>query len=386
MDIGHLLEQVILEGMLPAIRQDYATRPSRSIEFPQQVPSPQIPPAEESEQPGKTVDVAKSFTKTCMALHDIGLEQQDISAVLKTLASPYPPLFQRTLALSDGLRELRNETCHDNPDPQTRNQWLAIGGELEDVRSLSPSPEQDSPIDNQPQSPVAEAEVLPFGLTNQRILKDPSAGSDDSDLIMLDGQPKSITFPRREKHLLPVADQEFQMEKRPKLSTPEPFTGVGEQLPQTLHLGKRDSVEAFNPLPPPSAITTAELHRLREQLLRLGDRLQDSVDQIEESTIDGKIEEIEKLRMAIERFEGVLEAQREIEQRQEVSKNPLPRLHSASLPVSDHPKASSNYSCSPSLEPDGVTDTQIPLAGQGRSTPMEDIRLCKPSESPPQRA
>ncbi|KAK7734792.1 hypothetical protein SLS63_004212 [Diaporthe eres] len=387
MDIGHLLEQVILEGMLPAIRQDHATRPPRSFEFPQQVPSPQIPPAEESEQPGKTADVAKSFTKTCMALHDIGLEQQDISAVLKTLASsPYPSLFQRTLALSDGLRELRDDTCHDNPDPRTRNQWLAIGGEPEDVRSLSPSPEQDSPIDNQPQSPVAKAEVLQFGLTDQRILEDPSVGSDDSDLIMLDGQPKSIAFPRREKHLLPVADQEFQMKKRTKLSTPEPFTGVGEQLPQSLHLAKRDSVEAFNPLPPPSAITTGELHKLREQLRRLGDRLQDSVDQIEESTIGGKIEEIEKLRMNIERFEGVLEAQREIEQRQEVSKNPLPGLHSASRHVSDHPKASSNYSHSPSLEPDGVTDTQIPLAGQGRSTPMEVIQFRKPSESPTNRA
>lgn len=321
-----------------------------------------------------------------MELHDMGLEQQDISAVLKNLASPQPSLFQRTLALSDGLKELRNEECYDNPDPQTQNQWLAIGGEPEDVRSLSPSLEQDSPTDNQPQASGAEAEVLPFGLPDQHVLEDPSGGSEDDNLIMLDGQPKSITFRRREKHLLPAVEQEVQMAKRPKLSTPETFTGVDELVPQSSHLGKRDSVEAFNPLPPPSAITTGELHKLREQLRRLGNRLQDSIGQIEESTIGGKIEEIEKLRIKIEHFEGVLEAQRGTEERREPRKSPLLRPHPASLHVSNYPKASSNYFHSPSLEPDGITDTQMALRGQGRSKSREDIQLCKPSESPPNQA
>ncbi|KAG6362713.1 hypothetical protein INS49_007806 [Diaporthe citri] len=323
MDIGYLLERVILEGMLPVIKQNHTTSSPVSIEIPHsksQVSWPQMSPSEVSEQSGKTVSVARSFPKTCVALHDMGLEQQDISAVLKSLASPQPSLFQRTLALSAGLKELRDQTCHDNPDSQTQNQWLAIGGELEDVRSPSPSLEQDSPTDTQPQVHGAQAEVFPFGLTDQRILEDFSGDSEDSDLVMLDGQPKSITFRRREKHLLSAVDQEVQMAKRPKLSTPEIFTEVGEQLPQSLHRGKRDSVEAFNPLPPPSAITIGELHKLREQLRRLGNRLQDSVDRGEESTVGGEIEEIEKLRITIERFGGVLEAQRETEERQEMRK------------------------------------------------------------------
>lgn len=429
MDIGHLLEQVMLEGMLPFIKQDRTTRTPIPTEFPHskaQVSPPQMPHAEESEQSGKTVAVARSFTKTCMALHDMGLGQQDMSAVLKNLASPQPSLFQRTLALSDGLKELRDEMCHDQPDPQTQNQWLAIGGEPEDVRSLSPSLEQDSPTDNQSQASGARAEVLPFEPTNQGILQDPLGDSEKSDLIMLDGQPKNITFCRREKHLLPIVDQEVQRAKRPKLSTPEPSTGVDEQLlenasygsahqgssklriqpfertttkepaqehcqvlpttgirAQSLHLGKRDSAEAFNPLPPPSAITTRELRKLRKQLRRLGNRLQDSVDQVQENTIGGEIEEIEKLRNDIERFEGVLEAQREIEERQDVSKNLRPQSHPPSLDVSDQHKPSSNCFHPPSAEPEGVTDTQMVFTGQGKNTPMEGAQCCKPSDNPP---
>lgn len=493
MDIGHLLQQAIHEGILSVTKQDHTASPPVSIEFPHSktgVTPPQMPPAEEPEQPGTTVGVARSFPKTCMALHDMGLEQQDISAVLKSLASPKPSLFQRTLALSDGLRELRDGMCHTNPRPQPQNQWLAIGGEPEDVRSPSSSLERDSPINNQPQAPVAEVEVLPFGLTDQRILEDPSGGSEDSDLVMLDGQPASTTFRRREKHLLPAVDQEVQMAKRAKISTPGPFTGENQQLPQnsshvsthqnssnlrigpfertkepaqkhldevradlkqpqddlehknehadfkdmpekivhqkseidrferqlladaweseqsrttgaskdkallpstdfraeSLQLSKRDAVEAFKPLPPPSAATMGELHKLREQLRRLGNRLQDSVDQVEESTIGGEIEEIEKLRINIERFEDVLEAQREIEKMQEVSKRPRPRPRSASFGVSNFPKASSNDFNSPSLEPDRVTDTKMTLTGKGKTTPMEGIQRGKPSESPSNHA
>lgn len=213
-DIGHLLEQIILKGMLPGINL-----------------SSQISPVQDSGQSGEGFHVDRSPSNTCMKLHDTLLEQQEKSSAAKVLASPQPSLFQRTLALSDGLKELRDDMCHVQSDPPAKIQWLAIGGEPGDLRSLSPSPEHDAPGGSPPQAHCVEPEVLQHGLTNRHVLDVPSEG-EHSDLIMLDGQPKSIEFSRCKKHSLPTVEQDVQTAKRPKILDVEPSTGITEQPPQ----------------------------------------------------------------------------------------------------------------------------------------------------------
>lgn len=229
-DIGHLLEQIILKGMLPGINQDHTTRTTTSIELPiseSQVSTSQISPVPESGHSGERFHMDRSPSNT----YDTRFEQQEKSSAAKVLASPQPSLFQRTLALSDGLKELRDDMRHVQSDPPAKIQWLAIGGEPGDLRSLSPSPEHDAPSGSPPQAHCVEPEVLQLGLTNRHVLDVPSE-SEHSDLIMLDGQPKDIGFSRCKKHSLPTVEQDVQTAKRPKILDVEPSTGMTEQPPQ----------------------------------------------------------------------------------------------------------------------------------------------------------
>lgn len=279
--------------------------------------------------------------------------------VSETLAPPKPSLFQRTLALSDGLKELRDESRHDQSNPQAHIQWLAIGGEPQDVRSPSPKLEQDRIMDNRSQAYGVEEEVLPFELTNQHTIDDLPDGSQDSDLVMLDEQPKNVTFRCRKKRPPPAAGQVAKTTKKPKFSTVEPSTVLETQLPlsdphgqalqglpnlplgslartegldkerlgepaagssqsqadteqkkphttsssqaQSIPLGEQHPVATFSPLPPPSEVIAGKTHGLGEQLRQLGCRFEDNVDQVDGSTAGGNIENSEQLQ-AIEAF------------------------------------------------------------------------------------
>lgn len=382
----------------------------------------------------------------------------------KRLTPPQALLFQRTIALSDGLKKLNGGTCQDIPHSQDRRQGLAMGGEPEEVRSLSPPLQQDTLAISRRLAP--RADLVPVSTANQEsfeVASEHDVGS--CDLSMLDVQPKTFTASRREKHSLSPPNRGDSMVKRLRLGASEGSVGqvellsrdvshglTGQILPtsgliptgeispkhldkltvnmeqhqndlgcqesevdrsehksqaqmakegkkihmtnepkrqilsstipwaQSPFFGEQDSVD-FEALPPPSAITARQLHVLRMQLRELENHLQDNVDQLNESTIGSKIQRIENLRIDIERFEGVLQAQHEFEEREEVSNNLRPGAQLSSFDVSRPPKTSLNYSNSLFREPEGPANTQKILTGRNESTPTEGMEPCKPSKS-----
>ena len=357
-------------------------------------------------------------------------------------------------------------------------------------------------MDNRSQAYAVEEEVLPFELTNQHTVEDLPDGSENSDLIMLDEQPKNVTF-RCRKRPPPAAGQVAKTTKKPKFSTAEPSTVLETQLPlsdphgqapqglpnlplrsftrsegldmehlgeraagssqsqadtehkkplttsssqhqvlpstvpqaQSIPLGEQHPVAAFSPLPIPSEMIAGKTHNLREQLRQLGCRFEDNVDQVDGSTpggnienseqlqaneafkrspapgemtashqlreqlrqlgcrfeddidkvdvstIGGGVEKIEQLQTRIERLEGMLETQRQIEDRQKADENLRPGAHLPSFGVPNQTKVSLGDSDSPFTKQECATDTQKVLTGRSESAPIAGENLCKSSSS-----
>ncbi|KAL1871961.1 hypothetical protein Daus18300_004598 [Diaporthe australafricana] len=413
--ISHLLEQAIDINMFPTIEQGpskNASKKSSSVEIPfakNQLPAQIL--AKEPEQPTKSFDMARMTLGTSSeVVNGTRHEEQQESASLKRLTPPQAPLFQRTLALGDELASLNRGICRSITDSQTQNQWLAIGGEVGEERSLSPPLKENTPGISRRQ---AHPMVLEFA--NQEIIEVPSGDSENSALVMLDGQPKDISFRLRKKRALSSDIRENLTVKRPRLSAP--IQGDGRQSQSPLHglthqtstkpdigvttrareitrkhldklradlkqlqvdleykklhadvkdlvtrimrqkaaidrfegklraqacdhgdqsspidtfkqeivpptgtpihvLGNQGTIDGFGPLPPTSAFTAGELHKRQMQLEDLKDHLQDQFEQTDDSTLRGKQDEISKLRIDVERFQGVVEAQHEIEARE----------------------------------------------------------------------
>lgn len=419
---------------------------------------------------------------------DTEFEGREISARPEKSKPPYAWLFQRTIALSDGLKKLNGSNSRESPNFQHKNQGLAMGGEPKEVRSPSPT-EQKSPVISRRLAHRGRTRIPLIGFANQENGEVASDDGGSSDLIMLDGQLTSFSAPEREKHSLSPASQEYSTAKRfrfsgtqgsaghvgqlsqdvshssahqilsaPGLEPPmqarvitqthlgearadskQPQDGLEhrsgnthfkdmpekimrqegdidlfepnlhaflargtEEAPKTnefkhqvflspllraqsLPLGNQDPVKIFNTIPPPSAITARELRKLRQQIHRHENHLQDNIDRVDEKAVGGKIEEIERLRIDIARFEGVLEAQREIEERQEVSENPHTKSALSSPDVPHYPKAYSKYPNPFFAVPEGATYGQEFLAGQSESTPTDGIPHCKPFGNPSHR-
>jgi hypothetical protein len=162
-------------------------------------------------------------------------EQQKKAPSPKSSARPQPTLFQRTLALSDGLQELRHQCPHGQRSPEANIRWLGIGGEPQ-VASPPPSRlEQDRTADDRSQA--HEVEVLPLRNANQRAHDDPADDGEDSDLIMLDEQPKNIKF-RNKKRPLPPALKGAKMAKKQKLKATEHSTMLKKQPPRSGPCGR----------------------------------------------------------------------------------------------------------------------------------------------------
>lgn len=264
----------------------------------------------------------------------------------------------------------------------------------------------------------------------------PSDGSRNSDLIMLEQKPENVTFRCRGKRPLTAAGQEEKITKKPKLSTAEPSKELPQndsngQAPEGLpnlplgpstrdegfdkeHLGKpaagstrsqdgtehkkpyttltafqaqslplreERSVEALNPPLPPSQVIATHIHQLREQLRQLGCRFADNIDQIDEGTIGGTIEQIEKLRTDMERVEAMSETQRRFENSQNIDENLCPGARLPSLGIHDQTNDFSDGSDSGSITAERATDTQRILTDQNENTPVQREIPCKPSES-----
>lgn len=425
-----------------------------------------------------SLDILSDFKLSPTSSPSRGFDQVNSSQALDTIRSPpgnepstlrptspnslTPPqalLFQRTVALSDGLKKLNGSASRDSAQSQSRRQGLAIGGEPEEVRSLSPHPEQHAPAISRRLAHRMETGIQPIEPVNQENDEVASNHSGSSDLIMLDGQARSLIASQREKHSLSPLDQEDFTPKRYKFSVTESPVRCIRQVPQdlshgsahqmllipeveptlpatestrkhldilradlkqseddsehrkhqidvdgmipntscqtpgihrfkhdfggqmarqgkaayttgeskhqillptvpraqSLPLGKQDPVRSFESLPPPSGITAKHLHKLRKQLRKLENHLQDNVDQLDDNAIRDKIQNLENLRMDFKRFQGVFEAQREIEERQEASKNLQPQVPSATLDI---------------------------LTGQGDNTLLEAMEPCKPANTP----
>ena len=447
--------------------------------------SPYVSEAEEKES-DKAIGAPSTTQKAFQEPDDMKAGGPGRSNSPKRLTPPQALLFQRAIALSDGLKKLNGGTCHNIPHSQNRRQGLAMGGEPEEVRSLSPPLQQDTCAISRRLALRVDAGILPMPTADQDNIDVASEDGGSRDLIMLDGQPKSFAAYRREKRSLSPLSRGDSTAKRLRLdasggslgqvgllsrdisygSTSQvlPTPGIKPSIPakeispkhldkltvkvkqfqddlecyehhcdvedfgakaacqeskidrsehklraqvakegkkahttdeskrqilssavplaQSPFSGKQDPFEDFEVLPPPSAITAGRLQSLRIELRELENHLQGNLEQLSESTISSKIQEIENVQIDIERFEGVLQAQGEIEEREEVSKNLRPGAHLFSLAVSHPPKTSSNYSNSLFNEPEGGTNAQKILTGQNDNTPAEGMGPCKPSKSP----
>lgn len=424
-----------------------------------------------------SLDVLSEFRLSTTSSPSRGFNQEHSSQALDTIRSPpgnepstsrptspnslTPPqalLFQRTVALSDGLKKLNGGASRDSAHSQSRLRGLAIGGEPEEVRSLSPHPEQHAPAISRRLAHRMETGIQPIEPVNQENDEIASNHSGSGDLIMLDGQARSLIASQHEKHCLSPLDQEDFTPKRYRFSVSESPVGCIRQLPrdvshgsahqmlftpeveptlpatestrkhldilradlkqseddsehrkhqidvnnmvpstscqtpginriehdlegqmarqgkaaqtiseskhqillptilraQSLPLGMQDHGGSFEALAPPSGITARHLQKLRKQLLALENYLQDNIAQLDDNTINDKIQNLENLRTDFERFQGVYEAQREIEERQGVSNSLHPQVRSATFDV---------------------------LTGQGESTLMEGMEPRKPSKT-----
>lgn len=479
--ISHLLEQAIDKNMFPTIEQDLrnVSKKSSSIKIP--LGKDQVPahvPAKEPERPTKSFDMVRRELGTCEVVNATKRVGQEESASLKKSTPPSALLIQRTLALGEELTNLNRGIYRSAPDPQNQSQWLAIGGELEELRSLSPPLKQDTTGISRLQAHRMGAEILPLELANQDIIV-PSDDSENGDLIMLDGQPKDVTFRLRKKRFLSPANQETPTMKRPKFSAV--VQGGGYQSQISLHglthqnstnpefgpstrareitrkhldklradlkqfqddlehkkhhadvkdlvtrimrqkaeigrfegksraqafdhddqsfpintfkheivlptntpmhvLGNQGIVDVFGPLPPPSAFTAEELRKRQKQLEDLEDHLQDQGEQIHESTLRGKQEEISKLRTDVERCQGVVEAQHEIEAREECSNGRAYEPDPASWDVLRQLKPSMCYYKSPFTELAGTSYTGTIPKEQSGNVPMENTQPRKSSQ------
>ncbi|KAG8157153.1 hypothetical protein KVR01_012861 [Diaporthe batatas] len=305
-DIGRTLEQAIRMGVGPGIKPDHATI-SIDVLSSENAAVPQMSKAGQS-----------------------GQLYQDSAAmrtpVPKSLDPTQPSLFQRTLHLSNDLRELGDDDRSDGYDPQAHSRWLAMGGEPQDVRSPSPKCQQERIIDHRFQAHDVEEEVPPSDPDNDRTGDNFSEIGENSDRIILDEQPKNVTFRCHRKRPLPAADEKTQATKRLKVSKAEPSMVVERQFPQkhprvpNLHfssvappsspdkqhldqpaadlaravpLDKQDTAVALSPLPLPFETRTKraqELQEIQDQLRRLGCRIEDGVDQADVGASSGNIE------------------------------------------------------------------------------------------------
>ncbi|POS81337.1 hypothetical protein DHEL01_v200267 [Diaporthe helianthi] len=220
-DLGRLLEKTIQMGVFPATGQGHATTNiTPEIELPG-LESGVVPKRSQNEVPeqsGNSFHAARSLLDANNTLRYAGLEQQKATPVSKSAAPPQPLLFQRTLDLSNSLDELRDGPRRAESNPAAHGQWLAIGGEAQDVRSPSPKWDRNSIANYRSHPRVVEDELLLLAPTNQQTHDTSSDGIETSDLIMLDEQPEGVTFRCRRKRRLPAAGQKAQMAKRAKPS------------------------------------------------------------------------------------------------------------------------------------------------------------------------
>lgn len=324
------------QGSTTDINGSAANSTSIKIPSPKGGAAPQIPQPQngESEQSGQDSTAMRGLFSTGKTQHNAGLEQEKSTSVPDSLPAAQPSLFQRTLDLSKGLKELEDDARRDGYNPQAHSQWLAIGGEPRDVRSPSPKGQQERIADIPSQAHGMEEEVLPPGPNNQDIHDSPSKGSEKSDLVVLDERPKNVTFRCDRKRPFPAANEKVQTAKRPKTSRVAPSTVSDRPLPQRYqrgqppgapnlpldsivppsrpeeeHLGQpaaspavsQAGTEQMKPLGKSNskqrvlrsetmARRTKELEELQEQLRQLGGRIEADYDQANKSDVGGKIE------------------------------------------------------------------------------------------------